>query len=233
MPVRPIDIAKKLNISTSALRHYESWGIVPPPERAPNGYRIYTEEHVAYFECIRAMLPGFGMNVTKDVMVMVREKETDRALWTINEQQARLHQDKTMAEKTLSLLETESLDNVMPRGKRKEMTIGEVAAETGVPASAIRHWEREGLLSLPRGGDNGYRLFNGTLLRQILIIRTLRAAAYPIESIRQVMKELDLHHIGSARRVAKDSLAYLNHINRSQTRGIHYLYRLLQATGLM
>jgi len=58
--LKPIDIAKKLNISTSALRHYESWGIIPTVPRSSNGYREYTEEHVAYFQCIRAMLPGFS-----------------------------------------------------------------------------------------------------------------------------------------------------------------------------
>jgi len=61
LTVRPIDIARKLNISTSALRHYEDWGIIPPVERGANGYRVYTEVHVAYFECIRAMNAGFGM----------------------------------------------------------------------------------------------------------------------------------------------------------------------------
>lgn len=52
MIIRPIDIARRLNISTNALRHYEDWGIIPPVERGTNGYRIYTAEHVAYFECM-------------------------------------------------------------------------------------------------------------------------------------------------------------------------------------
>ncbi|GAE05615.1 transcriptional regulator, MerR family [Paenibacillus sp. JCM 10914] len=39
---KPIEIAKELHISTSALRHYESWGVVPAPERDKNGYRLYT-----------------------------------------------------------------------------------------------------------------------------------------------------------------------------------------------
>lgn len=48
MKLRPIDIARKLNISTSTLRHYESWGMLPPVQRSASGYRIYTEEHAAY-----------------------------------------------------------------------------------------------------------------------------------------------------------------------------------------
>jgi Predicted transcriptional regulators len=56
--------------STSALRHYESWGIVPTPERTASGYRLYTEEHAAYFECFRAMRPGFGMDIVKKTMTI-------------------------------------------------------------------------------------------------------------------------------------------------------------------
>ncbi len=33
MELRPIDIAKKLDVGTSAMRHYEEWGIVPPAKR--------------------------------------------------------------------------------------------------------------------------------------------------------------------------------------------------------
>ncbi|MBN2910975.1 MerR family transcriptional regulator [Polycladomyces sp. WAk] len=233
MKIRPIDIARKLNISTSTLRRYESWGIVPPSERAANGYRMYTEEHVAYFECIWAMLPGFGRSITKEVLRKVQRKEVDDALWLVNKQQARIHQDKTMAEKTVRILENEELDNFEPEGKRKWMTIGEVSALTGVSSSAIRHWEKEGLISLPRDQTNGYRRFHRNQIRQIQMIRILRSANYPLEVIRQVIKELGHNHIEVARRFARDSLEKLNSINRNQMRGIYYLYRLLSLLELL
>jgi DNA-binding transcriptional MerR regulator len=58
MKIRPLNIARKLHISTSAIRNYEAQGIVPPTKRSSNGYRIYTEEHIAYFESIQAWLPA-------------------------------------------------------------------------------------------------------------------------------------------------------------------------------
>lgn len=61
-------IATKSNISTSALKHYEAWGLIPTVERASNGYRIYTQEHESYFQCIRALKSGFGMDLVKEVM---------------------------------------------------------------------------------------------------------------------------------------------------------------------
>jgi DNA-binding transcriptional MerR regulator len=233
MGIRPIDIARKLGISTSALRHYESWGIVPPAERIANGRRIYTEVHAAYFECIRAMLPGFGMDVTKKVMLKVQQQELDDALWMVSEVQAHLFQDKTLAEKMIRILETDELDEASFRGRGKEMSIGEVAAETGVPATAIRHWEREGLLALPRDRDNGYRKFSSRQIRLILMIRILRSANYPLDVIKKVLNELAHHEVNNARRAAKDALVYLNQLNHSQVRSVHYLYQLCRVLNLM
>lgn len=233
MGTRPIDIANKLEISTSALRHYESWGIVPPVERASNGYRLYTEEHIAYFECIRAMYPAFGMELVRNVMMKLQRNELDDALWLVNEQQARLHQDKTIAEKTVRVLESEELDKLEPKGKVKWMTIGEVSTETGVPSSAIRHWEKEGLLSLPRDAENGYRKFNRVQFRQILMIRTLRSSHHPLDMIRHVLAELEQNDVDQARRIARESLTYLNHLNHNQVKGVHYLYTLCRTIGLL
>lgn len=131
------------------------------------------------------------------------------------------------------ILENEELDVFELSGKRKWMTIGEVSAFTGVSGSAIRHWEKEGLISLPRDPENGYRRFNRTQIRQIQMIRILRSANYSLEVINQVLKELGHNHIELARRFARDSLEKLNNINRNQVRGIHYLYRLCTLLRLM
>ncbi|SEM97880.1 MerR family transcriptional regulator [Lihuaxuella thermophila] len=232
MKVRPIDIAKKLSVSTSALRHYEEWGIVPPVPRGPNGYRLYTEEHVAYFECIRAMAPVFGMTLTKQVMKHIQRKELDQAFWLVNEAQATLHQEKTVTEKTIEILETEELETIHSK-KRKWMSIGEASRETSVPASAIRHWEKMGLISIPRDKENGYRRFGHAQVRRILLIRTLRTAHYPLDLIRKLIHKLDHDQIEQAKKIARDSLENLNRKNQGQLRGIHYLYRLCQVAKLL
>ncbi|WP_419874438.1 MerR family transcriptional regulator [Candidatus Pristimantibacillus sp. PTI5] len=228
MNVRPIDIARKLKISTSALRHYEDWGIIPPVERGSNGYRQYTEEHVAYFECIRAMNDGFGMTVTKEVMLKTIDGCIDEALWLANEAQASLHRDKTIADKTIRALETDDIDLLHAIGKRKWMTIGEISKETTIPSSAIRHWEKMGLLTIVRDNENGYRRFTPANLRQILIIRTFKAAVWSLEVIQQVLKEVNDNRVENAIKIARESMLFLNRINRNQLRGAYYLHELLQ-----
>jgi DNA-binding transcriptional MerR regulator len=231
--MKPIEIARKLNISTSALRHYESWGIIPPVERAQNGYRMYTELHLAYFECIRAMAPGFGFELTSKVLKKILVKQADDALWLVNEAQSSLHHDKKAAEKTIQILETEELEELDNSRKKKWMTIGEVSVETDIPSSAIRHWEMMDLLSPERDPENGYRKFNRSLVRKILMIRTLRSADYSLDTIKEVLIELDHHNVENARKVAQDSLHYLNHINSNQIRGVHYLYNVCRLSGLL
>ena len=34
-------LARRTGISTKAIRYYEELGVLPEPERAPNGYRVY------------------------------------------------------------------------------------------------------------------------------------------------------------------------------------------------
>ncbi|MGG6311675.1 MerR family transcriptional regulator [Paenibacillus macerans] len=228
MSIRPIDIAKKLNISTSALRHYEEWGIIPPVERGSNGYRIYTATHIAYFECIRAMSPGFGMELTKVVLRKLLKQEYDEALWLVTQAQAELHREKLMADKTILVLDTKELDNVDARGRKRWMTIGEVSRETLIPATAIRHWEKMGLIRVGRNPENSYRSFSPTQIRQILIIGTLRMAVWSLDTIKEVIRELDHNNLEQARRIARDALHYLNVKNRNRMRGIRYLERLIE-----
>lgn len=64
MEYRPIDIARKLNISTSTLRIYEDIGIIPPVKRTDSGYRIFTQIHLDYFMCIRKMVKGYSLEFT-------------------------------------------------------------------------------------------------------------------------------------------------------------------------
>jgi DNA-binding transcriptional MerR regulator len=69
MKYRPIDIARKLNISTSTLRIYEDMGIIPPVKRTDSGYRIFTQIHLDYFICIKKMvkdISAFYELISKD-----------------------------------------------------------------------------------------------------------------------------------------------------------------------
>lgn len=231
--IRPIDIAARLGISTETLRNYEAHGLVPPIERGANGYRIYTEEHVYYFECIWWMSQGFGMKFTAEVMPYIHRGEVDAVLWRIHAVQAELHQDKLMTDRTLSMLENQALEHLPSHRARTWMTIGEVSHETGVPASAIRYWEKQGLLSLNREENNQYRKFNAVHVRQILLIRTLRLSVWSLDVIKEVLSEFDHQHVDQVKQAAQISLKHLNERSQAQFRGVHALYQLCRYLNLV
>ncbi|NOU67231.1 MerR family DNA-binding transcriptional regulator [Paenibacillus sp. LMG 31461] len=232
--MRPIDIANQLNISTSTLRNYETKGLVPIPARSSNGYRLYTEEHVTYFTCIQAMEPGFGMDATSEILRNIQCKEMDSALRIVNEVQANLHRDTLLAESNIQIFETEHL-NILDSHEMIWMTIGEVAEETSLPRSTIRHWEKVGLILSSRDPQNDYRRYNRSQLHKIMLLRTLRPAVYSLDLIglKQAIAEMDPYDVEHAKRIAHQSLKFLYKVKQEQLRGVHNLYKLCRLLNLM
>nr|WP_047981888.1 MerR family transcriptional regulator [Ornithinibacillus contaminans] len=228
MELRPIDIARKLDVGTSAMRHYEEWGIVPNAIRKPNGYRKYTEEHLAYFQCIRAMYPGFGMATVRRIMPMIQEGKFTEALWEVNAIQAELFQKKQQATKALEILKPDNIKRFMDKRKKQLYTIGEVEKEIEVPATTLRHWEKEGLITPSRNPESGYRLYNHEDIRRLLIIRTIHSSVYFLDSVRRILDKINQHSISEARKITMESLKYMDYQIEQQLRGAHYLFKLIE-----
>ncbi|MED4172960.1 TioE family transcriptional regulator [Halalkalibacterium halodurans] len=230
---KPKEIADELHISTSALRHYESWGVVPAPERAENGYRLYTKVHLAYFRCLRAMVPGFGYQLTYDVLRHIQKKEMNEAFWLVNEEQAKLHEEKRLADQTLAMLQEPDVTTLNNRRIKNKMTIGEAAELTNVQTSAIRHWEKEGLLSPERNLENGYRLYTPVHIRQILLIRTLRKTVYFLDKMKEVVDAVEHQSIEKAKKITEEALVSIHQRNRQQFNGVHQMIELCIEVGMM
>lgn len=226
--MKGIEIAKKLNISTSALRHYEAWGLIPKVERAANGYRNYTKVHEAYFQCIRAMNAGFGMDVIREVMPRIGNGNKLDALWLVNKAQAELHAEKETVQRTVELLDLKELTDLPKIRGRHSFTIGEAAKEAGVSASAIRHWEKEGLIRPGRHQESGFRIYSPADIRRVLIIRTVQRVAYSLDIVRDVLAELDNNNVTQAKEIALKSLQFIDYRLTEQIRGIAYLHHLLE-----
>lgn len=230
---KPVEIARELNISTSALRHYESWGVVPTPARAANGYRLYTKVHLAYFRCLRTMFFGFGVPMTCEVLRYIQNADIDAAFWLVNKEQADLQHEKVSADQTLELLQSLELPSVANKKLKKHMTIGEAAEFTGVAASAIRHWEKEGLFIPERDPENGYRLFTAMHIRKLLLIRTLRNTVYFLKNMKEFVQAIEHQNIEQAKKVTEHAVNSINDRNRQQFRGVHQLVELCKTLELM
>lgn len=228
MERRPIDIARKLDVGTSALRHYEEWGIVPPVKRKANGYRMYTEEHEAYFQCIRAMYPGFGMATVRKIMPLLQRNNMTEALWEVNKIQADLHQRKQLAIKALEILKPDNMESFLQKRSKKWYTIGEVEREIDVPATTLRHWEKEGLITPSRNPENGYRQYNHENIRHLLIIRTVQSSVFFLDTVRDITNKINQQSITEIRKIMMESLTFMDYQIEQQLRGAHYLYKLIE-----
>jgi len=69
------------------------------------------------------------------------------------------------------------------------LSIGEVAARSGVATSALRFYEAQGLLAAQRTSGN-QRRYERAVLRRIALIRAGRAAGIPLERIRAALETL-------------------------------------------
>jgi MerR family redox-sensitive transcriptional activator SoxR len=67
-----------------------------------------------------------------------------------------------------------------------DLTIGELSARSGVPASALRFYEREGLIHSRRTGGN-QRRYDRTTLRRIAFVRASQSVGIPLALIRDVL----------------------------------------------
>lgn len=70
-----------------------------------------------------------------------------------------------------------------------ELSIGEVAARSGVAPSALRFYEAEGLIRSQRTSGN-QRRYDRVTLRRLAFIQAGRAAGIPLEQIRAALDRL-------------------------------------------
>jgi len=72
---------------------------------------------------------------------------------------------------------------------RQSLTVSEVARRSGFAASALRFYEREGLIAATRTGG-GQRRFERGVLRRLAFIRAARNVGLSLEEIRLELAEL-------------------------------------------
>ncbi len=231
MNFRPVDIARKLGVSTTTLRKYEEFGLAPPASRTETGYRLYTSEHLAYFTCAREMLTAFSTSEISNIFQpIIAHRDINSAFWKVNHFQAKLHEQKMIAEKIVKTLLRDKDKPIIPH--QEQYTINEISKKTGVPATTIRYWDKVGLISATRSLENNYRIFHTEHIRQILAIYALKFTVYVDygrHSIERIRKDLESFDYSDQDRIVKmmgDIHQYLKRVNRGQLKGIAALYQL-------
>ncbi|HEY9100442.1 MerR family transcriptional regulator [Chitinimonas sp.] len=113
------ELAKRSGLATSAIRFYETKGLLPPAKRGLNGYRDYPAETVAVLAIIAdAQQAGFSLEEIKqilpaDISSWRHEELMDtlrRKVADIEAMQARLKESKAHIESLIRLIEAKPDD---------------------------------------------------------------------------------------------------------------------------
>ena len=203
--LRTSDLARALNIHPNTVRMYADWGLIPPVERAPNGYRIFTQRHL---DCLRlarmiysAPYPGRGFRALgTEIIRSAVENDWQAALEKAHTHLQAVDVELQQADTAANVLEhwaqqrTESTDE-------QPLSIGEVSKLLGMSLDVIRNAERNGLISIPRNSYNNYRLFGKNEVERLRIIRMLTRAGYSHMAILRMFLELDAGNRRDLKRV--------------------------------
>lgn len=68
---------------------------------------------------------------------------------------------------------------------------GEMIEYLDVSRDMLRSWERNGLITIPRNPDNGYRIYSNFEIRRLHVIRSLRKARFSLMSIYNMFQQYD------------------------------------------
>lgn len=71
------------------------------------------------------------------------------------------------------------------------MKIGELSHRTGISVSAIRFYERQGLLGEPERSESGYRSYGESDVQRVLLIASAKRQRFPLKTIRLCLEVLD------------------------------------------
>ncbi len=71
----------------------------------------------------------------------------------------------------------------------RELTIGELSERSGVTQSALRFYERQGLIAARRT-DGNQRRYPSVTLRRVALVQAGKAAGVPLERVREALDTL-------------------------------------------
>lgn len=181
-----------MGLSVQQVRNYEMWGFLPSTERRPNGYRIYTRQHLAALQVARRCIHGYGWQSALAIMHALHHMDLHTALGIINACHAELHAKRLHVEQMLTVLHTmaQHSDAWEPDHWNDAVRVGEAARRVGVHISTLHFWEKQGLVQPKRDPTSKYRLYDGHQLYRLQVIVLLREMGYCFEVMRTVLDEV-------------------------------------------
>jgi len=190
------EIAKAAGVHPNTVRLYEDLGLLQPVPRADNGYRLYTLAHLEQMRLARTALRcGFVEgNIRKRAISIIKTAAKGNLKLAIEEAYdylAQIKNEQSKADEALIILQKWMNEKNEPSAADVFLGRGDTSRLLGVSIDALRNWERNGLLDVPRNSKNGYCVYGQKEIDRAKVIRTLRAANYSMMAILRMLKAID------------------------------------------
>lgn len=199
-PLRTSDLARALGIHPNTVRLYEAWGFLPSIPRSPAGYRLFRLEHLELLRLARTALHHPYPGGKEPALAVVRRAvggDLPGALRQAELYLAQIRAERRRAEEAAETLQrwarggapADAID--LEPATAAPLRISAAAATLGITTDALRNWERNGLIRIPRAPGSGYRLYGPPEIARLRVIRLLRAAGYSMMAILRMVRRLD------------------------------------------
>jgi DNA-binding transcriptional MerR regulator len=86
-------------------------------------------------------------------------------------------------------------------------SIGQVSKRVGLPTKTIRFYETQGLVSLPKRLENGYRYYSVATVEELKVLKYARDLGLPLVEIRKLMNGCDQGRCRHSREEILSSIA--------------------------
>jgi DNA-binding transcriptional MerR regulator len=187
------DIAKVLGVHVNTVRLYEEAGFLPAIPRGQNRYRQYSDLHLEHAKLVRLTLhwPYLG---DKELRFQLLRNAASGNFGTAIELAFQylglIRMERTSTEAAIEFLEYWAAGNLIDAFE-DTITIGKAAKRLNVSVDMLRNWERNGLITVPRETESGYRLYGMREFGRIRVIRSLLQAGYSLMAILRMLQAYD------------------------------------------
>lgn len=187
------EIADLIGIHSNTVRLYEEIGFISKPKRKKNGYRVFTDEHLAQIALVRLALRGEILlnGLRKEAIEVIKssaKRDYEGSIEKTENYLKHLRLEYKNAEEAIRVVK-EFLIGEESKNNNMKLTRKDTADYLGVTIDTLRNWELNGLINIPRK-ENGFRIYTEKEIQILKIIRTLRCANYSLMSILRMLTAL-------------------------------------------
>lgn len=150
------EIAALVGVTTRAIRHYHHVGLLPEPDRRPNGYRAYSVRDAVRLARVRRLTElGLSLDEVRDVLADDAGRELAEVLAELDADLARQQAELTERRRRLAVLLAAPPGEVEPVSP----ALAELFAKAPATASPSAALDREHLGLLDASGAAGEEIY--------------------------------------------------------------------------